>query len=502
MRTNAYFRMTTYRQIMDQKPYIRQRQSGNPSKLLMGSALIIALALPYVLVKNFSHHERKNFTRQSVSLAKQEKKQLVEEPKSETTSEILKIVDQTTINADQTIKANITGNSIKTAVVAKTVKTVKVIKDNEWQTIRPRSGDSMASIFHRLGLTAQNLHLVIHKNPYVKVLTSIKPSQELQFLINKNKLEKLIIPMNDIQTLTVYKEGAVYKTKVDSKKVTNQDRYITGVVRGSLYSSAQRLGIPSKLIRQMTTVLSKQVNFAHAVRSGDRFSIVYEAQYVKDKMVGIGDVVAVSYSSRGKTAQAVRHISANGTRDYYSPKGESFKKAFSRYPLKFSHISSTFSTSRYHPLLHYRRAHKGIDLAAPIGTPVQATGDGIIKAIGRHNGYGNMIEIKHDKTYSTIYGHMLKFQKGLSKGSRVKRGQVIGYVGQTGLASGPHCHYELHVNNQPRNPTTTNLPIASSVPAREMAMFKARTRTLFSRLKLFEEASYAGKDKKKNSKVG
>ena len=132
----------------------------------------------------------------------------------------------------------------------------------------------------------------------------------------------------------------------------------------------------------------------------------------------------------------------------------SFKKAFSRYPIKFSHISSTFALSRYHPILHYKRAHKGIDLAAPIGTPIQATGDGVIAIIDRHNGYGNMIKIKHDKTYSTVYGHMLRFQKGLSKGSKVKRGQVIGYVGQTGLATGPHCHYELHVNNQPRNPTT------------------------------------------------
>src|SRR5690606_13274252 len=131
--------------------------------------------------------------------------------------------------------------------------------------------------------------------------------------------------------------------------------------------------------------------------------------------------------------------------------GESFKKAFSHYPIKFSHISSTFSNSRYHPLLHYRRAHKGIDLAASIDTPILAVGDGTISTIGRHNGYGNMIKIKHDNTYSTLYGHMLRFAKGISKGSRVKRGQVIGYVGQTGLASGPHCHYELHVHNQPRN---------------------------------------------------
>lgn len=155
--------------------------------------------------------------------------------------------------------------------------------------------------------------------------------------------------------------------------------------------------------------------------------------------------------------------------------------------------------------MHYKRAHKGIDLAAPIGTPIQSVGDGVITNIGRHNGYGNMIEVKHDKTYSTLYGHMLRFAKGLSKGSRIKRGQVIGYVGQTGLATGPHCHYELHVHNQPRNPTTTYLPTASPVPAREMAQFRAKVRNVFAQLKSLEKTNYAQKDNnkgKKKSKAG
>lgn len=498
IQVDTFFRMTIDRQIMDKKPYNRTRQSGKPSKLLMGSALIIALSLPYILVKNFSPTNHARIQHQAVLLPTLKYKEITEQPNTETIMEKMPSL----INEEPTIKKNAvstktdtTKNVIKTAVVA---KAITVIKDNVWQTVRPRSGDSMAAIFHRLGLTAQNLYLVTHKNPHLKVLTSIKPSQELQFLINKNKLEKLIIPMNDIQTLTVYREGATYKTKIDSKKISSQERYVTGVVQGSLYTTAQRLGIPSKLINQMTTILSKQINFAHAVRAGDRFSIAYEAQYVQDKMVGTGDIIAVTYTNQGKVAQAVRHISSNGARDYYSPKGESFKKAFSRYPLRFSHISSTYTTSRYHPILHYKRAHKGIDLAAPIGTPIQSTGDGVVKSIGRHNGYGNMIEITHDKTYSTVYGHMLKFQKGLSKGSRVTRGQVIGYVGQTGLATGPHCHYELHVNNQARNPTTTYLPTALSVPAREMASFKARTRTLFAKLQLVEKASYASN----NQKVG
>lgn len=442
---------------MDKRPNIPKRKSGKPSKLLMVIALMIAVSLPYFLVKHFSHRKNTDFTHQSISLPK--------------------LLHSRSKELDE----------------AK--ETPKKSKDNEWQVVKPRPGDSMAIIFNRLGLSAKNLHEVLEKNPHAKVLTAIKPNQQLQFLINKNRLEKLIIPVNNMQSLTIYRVGQSYKTKIDLKKMTSQDHYITATVKGSLYTTAQRANIPVKLIRQMTEVLNKEVDFSRSIRAGDQFSIVYEAFYVDDKLVGTGDILAVSYTNRGKTYQAIRHTSKNGDHEYFTPKGTSFKKAFTRYPIKYSHISSTFALSRYHPILHYKRAHKGIDLAAPIGTPIQATGDGIITAIDRHNGYGNMIKIKHDKTYSTIYGHMLRFQKGLSKGSKVKRGQVIGYVGQTGLATGPHCHYELHVNNQPRNPTTIPLPTAAPVPAREMFAFKAKANTLLARLKLFEEANLASKGK-------
>lgn len=506
-----YFWMTPYRHAMDIKPYNQIRQSGNPSKILMGAALIVALWLPYILVKKFTHVHQEDTIQQSVVLPnslpydKSQPKIATEQPAQfeiieqhfEQAFDERKNTKPETKNVAKQILV-----SSKSSILKKTVTASVEQINNGWQIIRPRSGDSLAIIFHRLGLSAQNLNLVLHKNPYVKTLTSIKPSQEFQFLIKNNKLEKLLIPINDIQTLTVFREGAVYKTKVESKKTTTKEQYLHATVRGSLYITAKQTNIPSKLIQQMVSILGKQVDFVHSVRSGDQFSIAYEAQFIKEKKVGIGDIIAVNYTGRGKSAEAFRHISANGTREYYSAQGQSFKKSFSRYPVKFSHISSTFTTARYHPILHYKRAHKGIDLAAPIGTPILATGDGVIKSIGRHNGYGNMIHITHDKTYSSVYGHLLKFQKGLSKGSHVKRGQVIGYVGQTGLATGPHCHYELHVNSQPRNPTTTYLPTAASVPAREMARFKAKARNLFARLNHFDTNQIANNKSKSPKKTG
>ena len=256
------------------------------------------------------------------------------------------------------------------------------------------------------------------------------------------------------------------------------------------------MNIPSKLIQQMTELLNWEIDFAREVRAGDQFSILYQAYYIDDKLVSTGDIIAVTYTNRGTQHQAIRHTRPSGDYDYFNKEGLSLKKAFSRYPIKFSHISSSYSLSRYHPILHYRRAHKGVDLAASIGTPIHATGDGRIEVIDRHNGYGNMIKISHDKTYSSLYAHLLRFQKGLTKGAHVKRGQVIGYVGQTGLTDGPHCHYEFHVNHQPKNPTTIKLPHASPVPAREMASFKSKANTLLAQLKLYEEASLAAAGKK------
>lgn len=476
---------------MDKRPNIPTRQSGTPSKRLISIAVLLCLILTYTLIKQLSHKNPEDITNQSLALP---------EPIDPDDMDDIAEAD-TDIDADSepdydaapetaqtpTTKAPLVKETSLKETAAQEIKPKKpVSKDNEWQYVHPRAGDSMAAIFNRLGLSAKNLHEVLYRNPHAKALTNINPRQRLEFLINKHQLEKLVIPVNYVQTLTISRAGKTYKTQMTSKKTTSQNRYITGFIQGSLFNTAKRMAIPNKLVAQMTAILNKQVDFSRSMRTGDQFSIVYEAYYIEDKLVGTGDIQAIRYVSRGKAFEAIRHASAHGGHDYYTPNGYSFKKAFSRYPIKFSHISSTFANSRMHPVLHYKRAHKGVDLAAPIGTPILATGDGVIEIIDRHNGYGNMIKIKHDKTFSTIYGHMLRFQRGLSRGSRVKRGQVIGYVGQTGLATGPHCHYEVHVNNQPRNPTTIQLPNASPIPAREIAAFRAKANTLLAKLKVYE----------------
>ena len=436
---------------MDQRLNVIPKNSAKPSKTIALVTLLIVILLSYFFVNIWSHKHKTNYANKPLSLPK--------------------LVSQ---NQDHE----------------------ELTEDNGWTIVKTRSGDSLASVFKRVGLSRQALQAVLLHNQHANILAKIKPDQQIQFLIHEQVLEKLILPMSTTQFLVVSHEKTGYSSKIKSRKMNSHNDYVTATVRGSLYGTAKRMNIPSKLIQQMTEIFHWEIDFIRDIRAGDQFTILYQAYYIDDKLVSSGDILAVTYTNRGIQHQAIRHIGASGDYDYFTPQGASLKKAFTRYPVKFSHISSTYSLSRYHPILHYRRPHKGVDLAAAIGTPVHATGDGHVEIIDRHNGYGNMIKISHDKTYSSLYAHLLKFQKGLYKGARVKRGQIIGYVGQTGLADGPHCHYEFHINHQPKNPSTVSLPHSSPVPTREISSFKAKAKTLLAQLKLYEEANLVAVGKK------
>lgn len=420
-----------------------ESKQKKPPRLLALFALIFAIALPFILSQSLRHKDVKLIAKQPLNLPKFEKEIVVEKPE---------------------------------------------VQESEWIILTTKEGDSLASIFSQYKLSAKTLQKVLSGSTEESYLTQLRPNQSIQLLIKEKTLEKLIIPITTNQFLVVYKEGDSYRSKINSRKMNSHNHYLSATVHGSLYSTAKKMGIPYKLIRQMTEIFSWEIDFSKDIRDGDRFTIIYKAYYLEDKPVGTGDIVAVTLHNRGRNFQAIQHKGDDGKRRYFTPEGRSLVKAFDRYPLKFSHISSTFNLNRIHPILKKKRPHKGVDLAAVLGTPIRATGDGKIAILQHHNGYGNVIKIKHNKNYSTIYAHMLRFQKGLRKGSYVKRGQVIGYVGQTGLATGPHCHYEFHINRQPKNPTTIALPRAPSISKTELSVFKAKTSTLLAQLQLFEDA--------------
>jgi len=436
---------------MEQRYKKHHKNSKKPSWFSMLVALLIAISLPYILVTTFSPPQKTKLANQSISLPKP----LIQPDEYEEPSSV---------------------------------------NNNEWNIIKTRKGDSLATIFNQLGISAKTLQAVLLNNPHKSTLNSLKPGQELQFLINQNRLEKLIVPLTTTQYIVIYRDNDRYKTKINTKKISSHNHYATAVVKGSLYSTAKHFNIPYKLVRQMSEIFNWQIDFSKDVRAGDQFTIIYEAYYSEGMLVGTGNIIAVTYTNRGHKYQAIRHKNNKGNYEYYNEQGKSLKKAFNRYPIEFSYISSGFSYSRNHPILNGRRAHKGVDLAAPLGTPIRATGDGTIKLIGHNNGYGKVIKIQHRNNFTTVYAHMLRFQKGLAKGSKVKRGQVIGYVGQSGLATGPHCHYEFQVNKKPKNPSTIHLPQSKSLTGQELASFKTQANTLLAHLKLFEEAYIASKE--------
>jgi len=361
-----------------------------------------------------------------------------------------------------------------------------------WVTLRPRAGDTLGKIFSRAGLPQSTLYKILAHNPHAKLFGHIAPNQEIRFQIQKNALTQMILPIDELQFIIVLQDKQGFKTAIQTKSMTERREYISTPVRGSLYQTAKTANIPVKLIDQMNRIFFWQVQLSREIRPGDRLNISYQSFYINDQRVKVGDILAVSYKHvDGTTYEALRHESKNGAITYYRPNGTSLNKAFNRYPVRFSHISSNFGSARKHPILHYTRPHKGIDLAAPIGTPIYSIGNGKVSFMGRQNGYGNMVKITHDQQYATVYAHMLKFQKGLRTGSTVQRGQVIGFVGQSGLATGPHCHYELHVHRIPRNPATVALPQALPIPAHESFVFFKNAKELFAQLKLFEDSQLA-----------
>ncbi|MCW5655139.1 M23 family metallopeptidase, partial [Hydrogenophaga sp.] len=246
----------------------------------------------------------------------------------------------------------------------------------------------------------------------------------------------------------------------------------------SLFGATDAAGIPDAIAVQMAEVFSGDVDFYRDLRRGDRFSIMYEALEADGEFVRPGRILAAEFVNQGRVLRAVYFEDPNGRGSYYTPDGRNMRRAFLRSPLEFSRITSGFTTARFHPILQKWRAHKGIDYAAPVGTPVRATADAVAATVGHQKGYGNVIVLRHANSIQTVYAHLSGFRRDLRAGTRVQQGEVIGYVGMTGLATGPHLHYEFHVNGlhvdplrsapQPGPPITAQLRPAFQTAARDM----------------------------------
>ncbi|WP_017902850.1 peptidoglycan DD-metalloendopeptidase family protein [Pseudomonas asplenii] len=344
-------------------------------------------------------------------------------------------------------------------------------------------GDTLSTLFEKVGLPAAVVHEVLASDKQAKQFSQLKHGQKLEFELSPDgQLNNLHSKVSDLETITLTKGPKGFTFNRVVTKPTVQSAYVHGVINSSLSLSAQRAGMPHSLTREMASVFGYDIDFAQDIRPGDEFEVIYEQKVVNGKTVGTGNILSARFTNRGKTYTAVRYTNKQGNSSYYTADGNSMRKAFIRTPVDFARISSRFSMGRKHPILNKIRAHKGVDYAAPRGTPIKAAGDGKVILAGRRGGYGNTVIIQHGNTYRTLYGHMQGFAKGVQTGSNVKQGQVIGYIGTTGLSTGPHLHYEFQVNGVHVDPLSQKLPMADPIAKSERARFLQQSQPLMARM--------------------
>jgi len=350
-----------------------------------------------------------------------------------------------------------------------------------WNKARIRPGDSMARVFQRLGFTPGELHGIISLGKKTAVLKKIKPGNELEYSKGSSgRLSAIRYSIDQLNTLVVTKSGDDWLADVETKELEIRTTNARGIINSSLFLAGKKAGLTDALVMELAGIFGWDIDFILDIREGDNFTLIYEEKFVRGDKIGNGNILAAEFVNQGRPYRAVRYTDSSGSAEYYTPKGMSMRKAFLRAPLDFSYISSNFKPRRFHPILKRVKAHNGVDYRAPKGTPVKAAGDGkvITSAYSKYNGHH--VFIQHGQKYVTKYLHFTK--RKVRRGNRVKQGQIIGYVGATGLAQAPHLHYEFLVNGVHRNPRTIKLPDAKPINQKERSHFTQKTRDLVKQL--------------------
>jgi len=355
----------------------------------------------------------------------------------------------------------------------------------DWKTETVKSGDNLSVLFQRVGLADTSLHELISSNPEAKALARLYPGQKIQFNVVNNKLENLRYQKNKLNTVEFNRTQTGFERLETSVTPDIHIAYREATIVNSLFLAGTQVGMEERLIMELASIFGWDVDFALDIRANDSFKVLYEEHFLNGEKLRNGPILAAEFSNQGKTFKAVRYTDSKGDSNYFTPEGKSMRKAFLRTPVDFARISSHFNLSRKHPILNRIRAHKGTDYAAPTGTPIKAAGDGKVVLAGTKGGYGRTVIIQHGQSYKTLYAHMHKYGRGIRTGTRVKQGQIIGYVGSSGLATGPHLHYEFYLNGSVRNPVRVPLPKSKSIAKAELDNFNTQTKPIVAQLKKY-----------------
>ncbi len=360
----------------------------------------------------------------------------------------------------------------------------------DWKTVTVSSGQTMGGIFNDLDLPASLLSRIIGSSPENARLTQIRPGQEFRFLLRGDgDLAAMQFESDEATRVVLHIDEERIREERIKREVEHRVQVAAGRIEGSLFGAADRAGVPDGVVLKMAKALGYDIDFAQDIQPGDQFEVVYEEIYCEGGKLRDGDVLAARFINRGKTYSAVRYTAPDGAVEYYAADGRPLKKSFLRTPLEFTRISSRFTSNRRHPILGRMRAHRGVDYAAPMGTPVRAAGNAVVQLRGVQSGYGNVVILKHDTKVTTLYGHLSRFTASLRNGQRVRQGEIIGYVGKTGLATGPHLHYEFRVSGAHRDPLTVTLPEAEPLHGAALARFQSNSLPLIAQLDLAGEVA-------------
>ncbi|WP_417520563.1 OapA family protein [Marinobacter sp.] len=344
-----------------------------------------------------------------------------------------------------------------------------------WQAFKIKSGDTLSSLFKKAGLNDGTMLSVIHGEGEADKLQRLYAGETIRFAIDsKGELAAIELQRSLLETLKIEKQESSYIGQTEQREPESKPAFASGTIDGSLYLAARDAGLNDRLTMELAGIFGWDIDFVYDVRKGDQFEVVYEELYLDGEKFNTGRILSARFVNRGKENIAVLYTDSNGDSDYYTPDGKSMRKAFLRTPID-ARISSSFNLQRRHPVLDVVRPHEGTDYAAPPGSPIKAAGNGRVQFSGWKGGYGRTIVLKHGDNITTLYAHMSRIGKGMKTGARVKQGDIIGYVGSSGMVTGPHLHYEFRVNGSPRNSRTVKLPDAQPIPAAELARFKAHT---------------------------
>ena len=337
------------------------------------------------------------------------------------------------------------------------------LKGGNRTTVVVEKGDNLSSIFSKLDIYSE-LAQILESGKDARQLKKIYPGQKLHFTLTGKRIDALEFERNLTSSLVFHRDGNSFTVEELNRKLDGISQVASGRINSSLFLAGQKAGMSDALIMDLAHIFRWDIDFALDIREGDSFTVLYEKLHLNGEEVDDGNITAAEFTNNGNTYRAYRYTDRNNKTEYYTSAGKSVRKSFLRTPVDLARISSSFNLRRRHPILNKIRAHKGVDYAAASGTPIMASGTGKVIYRGTKGGYGKMVILRHGNIYTTLYAHMSRYARGTSVGSLVKQGQTIGYIGSTGLATGPHLHYEFRINGVHRNPLKVKLPGTKPLP--------------------------------------